>query len=191
MKNKPHTYSCQDCGANMEGDGFTIVHACENVDVIYTNYEPDCGPIYCGFSDKPSQIVKAFKNAFKLKSKRNFDVIYVVIDLHGTIITPEYNKFNTGAKIYPYAESVLSYLTKRKDIILILWTSSYEEPIKKIIKMAAQKGVIFDFFNENPLEKSNDLCCFDKKPYFNVLLDDKAGFDPETDWLALKKYFKI
>lgn len=35
----------------MEGDGYTTVYACENVDVLNGSYEPDCGPIYCGFDD--------------------------------------------------------------------------------------------------------------------------------------------
>lgn len=138
-----------------------------------------------------SQIAEAFKNAFKLKTQRSFDVIYVAVDLHGTILTPEYNKFNKGAKIYPHSPEVLSYLTKRKDIVLILWTSSYWEPIEEIIRIAAQKGIVFDYFNENPAEKSGELCDFSQKFYFNVLIDDKAGFDPQKDWLALRKYFNL
>ena len=44
-------------------------------------------------------------------------------------------------------------------------------------------GVSFDFFNENPLCESTELCNFKDKFYFNVLIDDKAGFDGESGWI--------
>jgi len=37
---------------------------------------------------------------------------------------------------------------------------------------------------------NSDLGYYDKKPYFNVLLDDKAGFDPATEWPAILKWIK-
>lgn len=137
------------------------------------------------------QIIDAFKNAFKLKAQRNFLTTYIAIDLHGTIITPEYNPENKGATIYPFATEVLKYWTKRDDIKLILWTSSYLANCEDILRKLFDIGVDFDYFNENPLEVSSDLCDFSKKFYFNILIDDKAGFDPKKDWTALKKYFNI
>jgi len=47
-------------------------------------------------------------------------------------------------------------------------------------------GVYPNFFNHNPHAKDTPRSCFDKKPYFNILLDDRAGFEPETDWQAIK-----
>ncbi len=34
----------------------------------------------------------------------------------------------------------------------------------------------------------NDICDFTKKFYFDILLDDKAGFEPELDWLAIANH---
>lgn len=136
-------------------------------------------------------ITDVFKNAFRLKAQRGWSKVFIVIDLHGTIITPEYNKNNTGAKTYEHAEDVLRYWTKRNDLVLILWTSSYLSNCQDILAELFLKGVNFDYFNENPMEKSNGLSDFSSKFYFNVLLDDKAGFDPDKDWLRLKKYFKL
>jgi len=137
------------------------------------------------------QIVSAFENAFKIKKQRGFTTTYIAIDLHGTIITPEYNAHNKGATVYDGAAEVLRWWTKRSDIKLILWTSSYLANCEDILFKLFDMGVDFDYFNENPLEVSSDLCDFSKKFYFNILIDDKAGFDPLKDWLALKEYFEI
>ena len=32
------------------------------------------------------------------------------------------------------------------------------------------------------------MSCFDEKTYFNVGIDDKFGFDAETDWEILYNY---
>lgn len=39
--------------------------------------------------------------------------------------------------------------------------------------------------NSNPDEKDTKTGDFSKKFYFNILLDDRAGFQPETDWLEI------
>ena len=36
---------CNDCGEQMEGDGYTIALHCPNVDV--SDITPDCDPVYC------------------------------------------------------------------------------------------------------------------------------------------------
>lgn len=48
--------------------------------------------------------------------------------------------------------------------------------------------IIFNGFNEN-LEAENTIYGdYSKKPYFNILLEDKAGFEPEKDWLDIYHY---
>ena len=42
--------NCRDCGEQMEGNGFTFVLHCPNVDVSYMT--PDCNPVYCETDDK-------------------------------------------------------------------------------------------------------------------------------------------
>ena len=41
--------NCSDCGEQMEGDGYTIVLHCPNVDV--SDITPDCNPIHCELSE--------------------------------------------------------------------------------------------------------------------------------------------
>lgn len=33
-----------------------------------------------------------------------------------------------------------------------------------------------------------DFACFDKKFYVDIGLDDKYGFEPQTDWRAILEY---
>ena len=50
-------------------------------------------------------------------------------------------------------------------------------------------GIKFDYINENPLEVNSELSDFSKKFYFNILLDDKAGFYPKEDWQIVLDFF--
>ncbi len=127
------------------------------------------------------------ERAFSEKVKRNWDEIYVCIDVHDVILEGKYNLMNEGAAYFPNALRVLKNWTNRKDIFLILWSSSHIAPTVKVMEDLAKEGVKFDFVNENPRCPSTALCNFGKKFYFNILLDDKAGFEGATDWLLIEK----
>lgn len=113
------------------------------------------------------------------KHERDWSKLYWCIDLHDTIITGKYNRFNQGATIFPYAKETLDLLYNTDDNIIILWSSSHADAMTDAVKKFNLK---FHHFNTNPECPSNELCNFDKKLYFNFLLDDKALFDPLTDW---------
>ena len=122
------------------------------------------------------------EKTFKTKAERKWHTIYFAVDLHGTIIRPGHDK----VEFYPDAVSVVKWINKRTDCKIILWTSSHKEEIDTFISECAKNGISIDFINENPLEGDSKRACFDKKFYFNVLLDDKAGFDGERDWTRIK-----
>jgi hypothetical protein len=105
--------------------------------------------------------------------------LYWCIDLHDTIITGTYNRFNDGSVIYPYAKETLDYLFNSPDHYTILWTSSYITSIQDVVQ---RFDLNFNAINCNPECPSTDLCDFQDKFYFNFLLDDKAGFDGTKDW---------
>ena len=42
--------NCKDCGEQMEGDGYTTVLHCPNVDA--SDREPDCDPVHCETDDE-------------------------------------------------------------------------------------------------------------------------------------------
>ena len=116
------------------------------------------------------------------KRERDWTTLYWCIDLHDTIITGKYNKFNQGATIFPYAKETLDYLYNTNDNVIILWSSSYTDAMVDIVDRFKLK---FHHFNNNPECPSNNLCDFNNKLYFNFLLDDKACFDPNNDWLEI------
>ena len=49
----------------------------------------------------------------------------------------------------------------------------------------AEEGIHFDYANENPEVGNTSFQNFEVKLYFNVGIDDKFGFEPETDWVKV------
>lgn len=116
------------------------------------------------------------------KVERKWEKLYWCIDLHDTIITGTYNRFNDGAVIYPYAKETLDYLFNSPDHYTILWTSSYMTSIQDVVQ---RFDLNFNGINCNPECPNTSLCDFQDKFYFNFLLDDKAGFDGTKDWCEI------
>lgn len=136
-------------------------------------------------------ILKPLESALEKMKINGWDCIYILVDLHGTIIKPNYNL--EVYKFYPYAKETLQLLTQRPDIKLILWTCTTEEYINKILKVLEENEIHIDYINENPETKPNPLTdphslSFESKLYFNVGLDDKMGFDATSDWKEIYKY---
>ena len=111
-----------------------------------------------------------------------------MVDLHDTVLPSSYDSNDTLATIYNFALPALMKLTERPEYKLILWTSSHDDYIYKLMPEFNKYGVIFDYVNENPECVTGDLVNLDSKFYFNVILDDKAGFDGTKDWFTLNNY---
>ena len=128
------------------------------------------------------------RKTFQMKEARGWNEIYFCIDLHGTIIPSgeSVTDSNDEKIFYPYAKEVLKYLSDRKDIKIILWTSTPPMRIMNVLKWFMDNEIYFDGVNSNRYAANTPRSNFDEKFYFNVLLDDRAGFDPETDWKAIK-----
>lgn len=128
------------------------------------------------------------RNVFTvLKPKRGWTTIYWMVDVHGVILPGSWQKQNKFKFLNAQAKFVLRWISNNPDQRLILWTSSKDTEIKEIVKWLKDKhSICVDYVNENPEEKNTDYADFSKKPYFNILLDDKAGFNPHTDWLGIK-----
>jgi len=143
-------------------------------------------------------ILKSIKvNHFAYREKRGYKLndgyqTYWFFDIHGTVLKPNYQAGNTPKDYYPYAEETLKYLSTIKDITMILYTCSHPHEIAEYIKLFAQSNIKFEFINENPsvVTEPNGYGCYDKKPYMNVLFEDKAGFDPETEWKEVLDFMK-
>ena len=138
------------------------------------------------------QLLNWIEEMFEHAEKKQWYETYWLFDLHGVISKPDYRKTVKEINYYPYAKETLQYLSKnRPDIIMILYTSSYPEEIKVYLETLEKDDIHFKYVNENP-EISDAKGCFgyyDKKPYYNVMFDDKAGFRPLEDWKPIYKYF--
>jgi hypothetical protein len=132
-------------------------------------------------------IVRAIENAFKTKVDRGWDRIYVAVDLHGTVLEPDYHSDGISTKFYPYAAETLLEFSKRSDVKLIMYTCSYPEEIGEYLTFFRSHDIIFDYINCNPEVKTGDSKhgYFEDKFYCNLLLDDKALFNPLEDWKPL------
>lgn len=65
-----------------------------------------------------------------------------------------------------------------KDQKIILWTATKEEKVNNIyIPYLKENFINVDYLNCNPDCISNDYTCFDKKFYYDIMIDDKAGFE--------------
>jgi hypothetical protein len=127
-------------------------------------------------------ITKAIKNCLTHAKQRNWRRTYWAFDVHGTMLKPTFKTGVVSTEFYPFAKEAMQLLSKRNNIVRILYTCSHPEEIVQYLKFFESHGIRFNYVNENP-----DVCTgayghYDRKFYFNVLFEDKAGFDPLTDW---------
>lgn len=135
-------------------------------------------------------LIHALKKEWAKKQSRNWDKMYIAVDLHETVMMPSYRANEVEASIYTEAINCLQHLSNRSDIILIMWTSSTQASINGYMETLESKyGIKFDYVNENPLEVSNEVSNFSQKFYFNLVFDDKAGFYPNEDWYIVHDFF--
>jgi len=132
-------------------------------------------------------ITKAVERAYKIMTERGWDTIYWAVDLHGVCLKSNYEK-GGYSWINEDALRVLRLLSNRPETKIILWSSVFEEEENDILNFFEDEGVQVWAFNENPYESNTQVSCFDSKFYFSVLLDDKAGFDPDTDWRRVEEF---
>ena len=67
-------------------------------------------------------IKKAFDAAFTRMREKNWEKIYVAVDIHDTILRACYDDEETY-DYFPSAKEALQTMTLREDICLILWSS--------------------------------------------------------------------
>lgn len=131
------------------------------------------------------------KKTFKISQEKEWFETYWAFDLHGTIMKPTYNLNDQSILYYPFAKETLQHICNyRPDIIPIIWTSSYPNEIEVYVKQFENDGIKFKHINSNPGISSNmgNFGYYETKFYFNVLFEDKAGFDPTKEWEPIYKY---
>ena len=157
-------------------------------------------------------ITKIFEDALKKNKDGGYDTLYVAVDVHGTIFKPTRRtvmmasdgangRFEVVCKVgrgnefdfYWFAKETLIYLSSKKNVKLILMTSAINQA--EIVKKLESFGIKIYAINHNPDFAHNSstqeiYADFTVKFYFDILLDDKAGFEPEHDWEELYKFLQ-
>jgi hypothetical protein len=133
-------------------------------------------------------ILQAIHKAEKARERHQWDKTYWAIDLHETILVPNWTAGQIPTEFYPGAKEALQIMTDRKDICLFMFTCSHPEDTDAYETLFASHGIYFDYINENPEVTNTALGNYEKKPYYNVLLDDKAGFSPQRDWPEILRW---
>lgn len=123
--------------------------------------------------------------AYLNAKKRGWDKIYIAVDIHDTIAESNYK--NTLPDVYPEAIVAIKYLQSLPECVLILFSSCYEKDYETYMKHFESFGLKFDYFNENPQVPNTATGDFTKKFYYNMIIDDKAGFRPKH-WNQVIEY---
>lgn len=126
-------------------------------------------------------LISYIEKVFNGLNNGSFKCIYIMVDVHNTILKPTFDKKETF-EYFPYAKETLKLLSDNENIKLIMWTSSYDDKIKMYLKHFEENGITFNFVNENKEYGNVSFACFDTKFYYDIGIDDKFGFDAENDW---------
>jgi hypothetical protein len=135
-------------------------------------------------------ITRAIDNCYKHARQRGWAKTYWAFDIHGTILKPNYKTNQISKEFYPYALDVMRAIEKDQGIVKILYTCSYPHEIEEYLEYFSLNGFHFNYVNRNPEVVDGGYGYYSDKFYFNVLLDDKAGFDGETDWEKIREVLK-
>ena len=129
-----------------------------------------------------------FYNFFK-EYKKKYDKVYIVVDVHNTILKPSFDKEETF-EYFPYAKEVLRLFSQHPNIVLIMWTGCYPDKLKMYKEHFESEGINFKYVNENPECQNSSYACLDQKFYFDIGFDDRFGFNPIIEWKAIYEAIK-
>lgn len=131
-------------------------------------------------------IHNAIRHAYRQFEERQWDKIYVALDIHGTVADSDYH--HVSQQLYNIASGPLSEISHLPEVDIILYSCCYPEYYQEYIKLFSRYHVNIAGFNANSAVENTKTGCFDSKFYFNVLIDDKAGFDPSM-WPSVRDAF--
>lgn len=129
-------------------------------------------------------ITNVILSCWEKQKKFHFYESYFLFDLHGTIIKPNHIRSNYDVEYYPYAKEVLQILTNRTDIRTIVFTSSYPDELIQYDNKFKEDNINFKYYNSNPeiCDENGMFGYYVHKMYFDVMFEDKAGFNPWHEW---------
>lgn len=137
---------------------------------------------------------QVFDKAFEVMQSKGWDSIAVAVDLHDTVFKPTYSE-ELATEFFPNAKETLQLMSQDPRIKMYMYTCTPQNLRLQYKKVLAENGIVIETTPGPVMDsmgiKANAYQDYNTKPYFNVLLDDKAGFDPDHDWVFLLTYFKL
>lgn len=128
-----------------------------------------------------SSLQKGVSRAYNVAMERNHEMIFWCIDLHGTVLESNYSSESFSFLLADETVPALQAISALPETRIILWSGISDEDAVQVIKLFTDHNIRVDWVNENPAVPSSGTGHFDKKFYFSILVDDKAGFSP-NDW---------
>lgn len=128
---------------------------------------------------------KLIFKTYNIAYKRKWDKVTWAVDIHDVILEANYKAGDIPKTFLGDAKRVLQRLSKRADTTLVLFTCSHPHEIVEYQQFFKENGIIFKYVNENLDCPNTAFGCFERKFYFNILLEDKAGFDAGDDWTEI------
>ena len=74
-------------------------------------------------------ITRAIEKAFRVAKEKGWDKTFWAIDLHETVIKPNWQAGTIPTEFYPLAKEALQMISNMKDITLIMYTCSHPHEI--------------------------------------------------------------
>jgi hypothetical protein len=134
-------------------------------------------------------ITKLLEKTYQRYEERSWDRLYLLLDVHETLLYPNYDGISDT--FYEGAVEAMQLISQRPEMCIIMWTCSKPEDCQVYKKLLFDNGIRVDYINENPeVQDKFSWGDYTRKLYANLVFDDKAGFDPETDWHEIIQFYK-
>ena len=133
-------------------------------------------------------ITELFAKTRKIADAKKWDKVFIMVDVHETILESDYVNDSENFTYYDKSIEALKRLSDNPFYELILWTSCDDDRAFQYLNEFEKFGIEFSYFNSNPEVQNTTYARFESKFYFNIILDDKAGFDALSDWQEIIEY---
>jgi hypothetical protein len=96
------------------------------------------------------------------KEYSEYKSLFIAFDFDNTVFD-----YHQSGDSYPIVENLLAEC-KQLGFKLILFTANEDEKLEKAVQYCTKHGYAPDYINESPIMET-------RKPFYNLLLDDRAG----------------
>lgn len=129
-----------------------------------------------------------FEKAWADAATKGYDHVVIAVDLHGTMVdskvfnaAPGNIEMKVQSSIFRSAVTALKLLSEHPSVTMFIYSGTKRRKLEQVLEeLMSRYGIEIDIDYSSDTQYS--IQSFKNKPYFGILLDDKAGFDPDTDW---------